>query len=373
MERECSDDSLEGAHVAILDSDPNGILDNVKNLSISTIESGLSHLSQQQAKLSLVSLLGALPRDCLSAFTSNDYALSKYELGILLRNQTQIETLESPVTTKKGDPPGPNDIKGKLSLLKTLVVEVFGTEHFAYQGYNHWFAHAPKLRNLRIKGSALSELNHFDAWALPDQTPLLKLLVLTLDNVRLSKSTKSIVDCLYLPDLLHLEIHECDNIEPLLRSFTTAFKKTHRMSLETLEIFDSRSSESLSGVVEEFLGAVTSIRTVKLDFTNGDLIKPESLMGCGQTIETLEIYHYDAEIRYTLHELRKLTSSCPNLTRIGLNLVDLRNTIAALQPFESLCVSTSAYSGPESDEFAKSLQVLAQLPKLLELRLMHRR
>ncbi|UPX18309.1 uncharacterized protein EKO05_0008612 [Ascochyta rabiei] len=144
------------------------------------------------------------------------------------------------------------------------------------------------------------------------------------------------------------------------------------MSLETLEIHAFRSSISLPRVAAELLRAVTGLRTVKLGFSNGDLFELESLMGCGQTIETLEISHKDPKRRYSPQKLQQLTSSCPNLTSIGLNLVSLSRTIRAMRPYEPLQVSTSANSEPALHKFTRSLQVLAQLPRLERLCLTHR-
>ncbi|KAF9701490.1 hypothetical protein EKO04_000160 [Ascochyta lentis] len=358
--------------VTILDSNSNGILDNLKNLSISTCKGFLSQPLQQQVNISLLVLLGTLKRDCLNAFISSEYALSKYELGILLRNQTQIKKLAVSLTTDKGGPPGENYIKGALLVLEELFIKTSGTEHHAYQGYFHWFAHTPNLRKLCIEGKVRSATACFDAWALPDQTPLLKLHTLELSHVQLYDLPRNIVDCLHVPSLQFLEISECENVSSLLGSFTAAFNKTSDIFLEYLSISSSESAEDLSGSLEGFLEAIAGVSTIRLAFTSGNLPGPRSLIRCGPTLKSLRISHRDPECLYTPQELQQLVESCPNLVWIALDLVNLSDTIDAMPPFAHLHVSTSANSGAILHALATSLETLAGLAKLKMLWLTHR-
>jgi hypothetical protein len=136
---------------AILNSSPNEILDNVKKLIFSAIEPHVVDYDTFEVRWDLLELLGALPRDSLTAFTCNEYTMDKTSLLLLLRNQTKISEL-SVRLDRFGCLPRTDLIKDALSSLGSLSIQVSGANQSVHGKYDDWFPHTPNLRKLRIKG-----------------------------------------------------------------------------------------------------------------------------------------------------------------------------------------------------------------------------
>ncbi|KAF1364038.1 hypothetical protein EJ07DRAFT_152095 [Lizonia empirigonia] len=326
----------------------------------------LIHSLTLQASSNLFVLLGVLPRDSITEFLCWNYALDKGQLGLLLRTQTRMETMAVSPSTSMGGIPGANYVRGTISRLQTLEVQVRGSHHQIYANYVSWFAHAPQLHTLIIEGRLRSELNLFEAWTFTEQMPLLRLRLLKLRNLHLSNSANNIVGCLHLPTLKILSVQSCQNIEPTLKSLATSFKETSNTSLQD---FHLGCTEDISDALEEFLNTSKGLKKIKLRFLgDGTLPNLQSFQECGKTLQTVAIYHRNQDHHYSAENLEEMVHGCPNITDLAISLRNLESTINGMHAVEPVHLSNSVLLGTVQQEYARSLMVLAKLTKLSHLR-----
>lgn len=220
---------------ALLNSSPNGILDNVKGLSIHTSMTTSSISQKQQYTSILLKLFSALPRDSLSSLHSETLPVHPDVICILLRTQSQLREINIPIEETSPDGlPGGSHIRNSLSQLEKLRLDVIGSKHQTDRDACAWFAQAPKLRNLEIKGRG-SEINHFEGWT-PAQPCLMKLRHITMRDIRLTNIPKKILEHIDLPWLRLLMLKECSNVTAFLLSFAQRFKTTSKSALATFAL-----------------------------------------------------------------------------------------------------------------------------------------
>lgn len=338
---------------AIINSDPNGILDNIKTLKISTVTMDLFHSLALQASSNLLLLLSVLPRDSITKFVCLNYALDKGQLGVLLRTQTRLEYIAVQPSTNIGGIPGANYVRGTISRLRTLDVQVRGSHHQIYANYVSWFAHAPQLYVMFITGRLHSEPNLFEAWTFPKQMPLLRLRRLVLRNLHLTNSANNIVGCLHLPTLQYLTVQRCQNTQSTLKALSTSFKKTSNTSLREFRLY---CTENILKALEEFLDTSKGLKVIMLSlWKSGRLPKLQSLQGCGKTLQTVAIYHRNQDQHYSAEDLEEMVRSCPNIKILAIGLRDLESTINGMHTLEPLHLSNSVLSGTVQQEYARSL------------------
>lgn len=153
-----------------------------------------------------------------------------------------------------------------LSQMEKIRLDVAGSEHHTYRGMCAWFVHTPKLREMNVVGR-LSDPNRFLGWSLPLQPVSMKLRRITLRDVELTDETDGMMGHLHLPPLEILELTDCTNAAPFLRSLAKMCKQTNNTSLDTfthskqfmLEDVQEASAElirSAKGLTEIVVGAM---------------------------------------------------------------------------------------------------------------------
>lgn len=153
----------------------------------------------------MMDFIAAPPRDNLLSFTSV-FRFLPVAIGILLRNQSRLRELTVwPQPNYPGGLLGPNYVRGKLSELRSLVLNVHGTRCDASDRLGVWFAHAPLMIKLFVVGTPTIS-NSFSGWKLSTGTPLHKLRRLYLRDVTFSETTASVPSQLCLLSLRELLI-----------------------------------------------------------------------------------------------------------------------------------------------------------------------
>lgn len=333
----------------IVNSNPCGILDNLKELNISTALANLNTQKAQDATTNLLRLLGVLSRDSLVAFRCANFRLDQHTLGLLLRNQSHLTDLQFCVNEKKqAGLPGTNYVKGNLSRLQSITVRPVGGRHSTYKGLETWFFHLPMLRALAIEGMLPGARNDFAGWTLPVQTPLLRIVDLTLRGLRLLDTASRMDLLLDIPCLESLDIIACDNVEPLLRSFAKSFMQKGS-ALRAFLCIPRDLPEKVSKACEELFESVETLEKVVVG-TCGECSLPRitSLHRNSQSLQTLCLHTARAGISYSLPELGDLAVHCPNLLQLWLSVGDLRDTIDDMILYEPFDITTV-------QDYAKSL------------------
>lgn len=325
----------------IVNSNPCGILDNLKELNISTALADLNTQKAQDATMNLLRLLGALSRDSLVAFRCANFRLDQHTLGLLLRNQSHLTDLRFCVNEKKqAGLPSTNYVKGNLSRLGSITVRPVGGRHSTYEGLETWFSHLPMLKALTIEGMLPKAHNDFAGWALPVQTPLLGIVLLTLKNLRLLDTASKMDLLLDIPCLESLDIIRCDNVEPLLRSFAKSFMQKGS-ALRIFRCNPRHLPEKVFRACEELFEFVETLEKVFVG-SCGKCSPPRitSLHRNSRSLQTLCLYTARAGSSCSLPELGDLAVHCPNLLQLWLRVGDLRDTIDDMRPFEPFDITT---------------------------------
>jgi len=127
---------------ALLNSNPNGILDNVKKLSILTGLTTSNATQKQQVTSALLRLFSALPQDHISSLHSVRLAIHPDVICVLLGTQSLLRELRVLIDEQSPDGlPGGIHARDSLSQMESLTVDVFGLHHQTYRGMGAWFAH----------------------------------------------------------------------------------------------------------------------------------------------------------------------------------------------------------------------------------------
>jgi hypothetical protein len=284
---------------ALLKSSPNGILDNVKTLSISTGMIPSKSSQKQQATSALLKLLSALPQDNLDSLHSETLPIHPDVVCVLLRTQTQLRKLEIVVDEESTDGlPGGVHARNNLSQIEKIRVDVIGLCHHTYRGVCAWLALAPKLRDMSIMGRDTGN-NDFEGWNPLAQPPLVKLRRLAMRHIRLPDIPQRILQHLHIPSLRELNIKECDNVEPFLLSLAQEYKQTDRSALE------------------KFIHA-TKIITEDTQKASAELIN-----SC-KSLSDLQLFCFaENTVYYGAEDLEQLRLICPELKDLTVGLGDM--------------------------------------------------
>jgi hypothetical protein len=137
------------------------------------------------------------------------------------------------------------------------------------------------------------------------------------------------VEYLDLQYLQCLTILGCSNVQPLLASLATSFRELQNASLRSLIIHNLQDT-NVSEYLRAFVEVLRHLEFLQINLNAGDILGVRSLIGCGQNIKKLYITHTRQNYNYTSLGLLQLVSSCPNLTHIGVSLIDLSHTIDTL-------------------------------------------
>lgn len=326
---------------AIINSIPGGVLDNIKELTISNPDQRtLDPQLRSQAASNLLAILGALPRDTLISFRSAFFRLDQNILGILLRNQKRLISLVVALNQNNQDGlPGLNYIRGNLTMMRDITIYVTGSHSQTYRGLADWFPHALGLRILSIRGR-LAAPNQFDGWTLPAGAPLIKLSKLYLKDLHLSDSTGSVATLLQLPCLKDLSFHNCINTGPLLRSFVRRYKEISSCALESFTYDATKVPEDDCKAAQELLESVEGLKCIAWGATEGKQLKVGSLERTGKTLLCLDLWGFDHEAVCSARGLEHLVTSCPNLRVLRLSLGNLSQVVDSLGTLEPCIIST---------------------------------
>ena len=184
---------------ALLNSYPDGILDNVRKLCVSSTLDVSCLMHKQLFTSILVKLLSALPRDSLSSFHSETIPVHPDAICVLLRNQSRLREIDVIIDeTSPSGLPGASHARGNLINLKKIRLDVTETEHHTYKGFGAWFAYAPQLKEMTIIGRD-SGPNQFHGWTSPSPSTMINLSRLAMKDVHLTKEPATLIGHLHLP------------------------------------------------------------------------------------------------------------------------------------------------------------------------------
>jgi hypothetical protein len=326
----------------LVNSEPHGILDNLRKLVVS-VSLGSNHSQKSsEANTNLLRLLGALPRDSLTSFRCLHFRLDEHVLGILLRRHSRLTKLEVCVNEKKEPTlPSINYVQGNLCNSQSLVIRPLGRHSNTYQGLSIWFPHMSKLRKLAVKGMRYDTPNHFAGWTLPAQAPPIRLRKLKLRNLKLHDSTADMNLSIDLPHLERFDVTICTNVELLLHCFAKSFGE-FGSALKDFRCHGTISEETRNAC-EDLFRSVATLKSVQLGaHKGGHLPRIQSLHKNSQSLKQLTIYTWDMGSPYPTSEIHELVAQFSDLLTIGLNLVDLTDIIDEMEILESFDISRAS-------------------------------
>ena len=312
---------------ALLNSRPNGILDNVKKLSILT-ELTTSNASQkQQVTSALLRLFSALPQDNLSSLRSIRLAIHPDVVCALLGTQSHLRELKVLIDEQSPDGlPGSIHARGSLSQMESIRVDVFGLHHQTYRGMGAWFAHTFKLRNMDIIGRPATT-NRFEGWAPLTQPQMIKLRRLVLRRIHLPDTPTGIVHHLHTPSLKELCLRACSNVGPFLVSLAQAYKQTKTPALKFFSHIADAIPVNAQRASAELIMSVSGLEEVVVGPMSDDVMDLQCLKTSGESLWNLQLYCHDEDtVYYSFEDLGQLKLICPKLESLSINLGDLTST-----------------------------------------------
>ncbi|KAF3000901.1 hypothetical protein E8E13_008164 [Curvularia kusanoi] len=349
---------------SIIEGPRKGFLHSVRHLTICKPRQDTNRM----IRIGFLRLIGALPRDTLISFISH-VQLYHYEIGLLLKTQSKIQTLD--ITSD--DLPGSNAVQGNLSELTDLTLKAARISFRAYPLFGKWVAHMPLLRDLNIHGLGVWHPTPFPTWTVPSGTPLRKLSRLHLHSVSFTASAANLPSQFDLPSLENLCLRDCVSASILLDAFAAAYKSGEGNVLEEFE-FQTDQEWGHNNPAIRFLSSLRKIKVVKLSCTalnNNYLPPPWAFEQFGQAIRVLHINNSFPCSYYTADELHHLFTMCPNIVILCLDLVDITRDLDSSGMPQDVDVATHGASAdmPLPGVLKHSLQVLASLPDLRTLRI----
>ncbi|KAF1926833.1 uncharacterized protein M421DRAFT_93731 [Didymella exigua CBS 183.55] len=349
---------------ALLNSSPNGILDNVKKLGISSSLTTSNPLQTQQTTSILLKLLSALPRDNLSSLHSETLPVHPDVICVLLRTQSQLRELSIPTDEDSSDGlPGGAYARNNLSHLEKITVDVSGASQQTYRGVCAWFAYAPKLHEVSIKGRHHNDpaFNRFGGWAASAQPHLVKLRRLAVRDICFMGTPYRIVQHLDLPSLEYLSLRECFNAGPFLLSLAQKFKQSDEPVLRNFSHCQVSMSEDVQEASAELIGSVNSLTHLNIGLMEGGLMDLECLKMSGRSLIHLHLLCMDVEFPYySAVDLVQLRLLCPKLEHLSIDIGDLNSffdDVGLNEPFRLA----------EHTGYMKKLEVIAQYANLVSL------
>ena len=178
----------------------------------------------------------------------------------LLQNQGQLKDLALCLDGERSRGlPSVNLLRGNLSQLQKLWLEVCNDSRPVYEQLPTWFQYAPSLLHLDLDHQSTTDV--FPGWTAPAQAPVLALQSLRLTEMRLSDAAVHFASVIQFPRLQKLEIDDCRNAEPLLQSFASEFKKLGSSALRSFS--STGSTEGSSGAaIAELLRSTRGLITI---------------------------------------------------------------------------------------------------------------
>ncbi|KAF3003039.1 hypothetical protein E8E13_006784 [Curvularia kusanoi] len=351
---------------ALLKSSPNGVLDNVRELSITSDPSGPRSFEQkQQTGTNLLKLFSVLPRDCLWAFHNKNFLMEPISVCLLLRCQSKLRTLDVRVSHLSHDSfPSPCYVRGNLQDLETLDLDVLMSFHSTYEGVGDWFAHMPKLKSMKI-GGRFNGTNSFNGWELSGPSKFLKLSNITMENVTLPDDATRITGHLQLPFLRGLSFRFCTNTVPFIRSLIRSYKQTRDVtSLQTYQAYDLSTNRDCQQASADLIKICTRLKMVCVAYMTDCLLDVGVLGLSCKTIFGLSLSTNGRPTNYyTPDDFSRLVNLCPNIRNLSTCLGDLTPIVDGLRFADPVRLSNIAC-------YIEKLRMIARLKNLRRLHIM---
>lgn len=293
----------------------------------------------KQAYMNLLELLGALPRDCLAAFRSEGFKVNRNAWDILLRIQPHLVDLAVLLDRdERRGLPSINLVRGKLTKLQSLWLDVEGNTKQLYREISAWFQHAPALQNLHISrlDPDLSSI-----WNSPVQAPLLNLQSLSLFGLDVSDSVTGIVTALRLPRLQALKIIDCSNAKQLLQLFAEGFKECSSSSLKSFIYNNYMFEDAWAAVTELFKSTKGLINVVIKDEQGRNPPELRDLSLHADSLQELQLTFGLKGSGCSIRDVEYLAANCKSLERLVIRLDSLHQVVNNLAILERFDLSTS--------------------------------
>ena len=348
---------------ALLLSPPNGFLDNVKNLKITSFD-------VSEKVLQLIAVLAQNTLRTVELPTGNPRTL-----GLLIRSQNLIEELTYQHPGLQHSRPDSRFLVGNLNKLRKLTITPAKDDDF-----NAWLLNTPALETLNIalyNGSNRSnpdfgQLASLKRWKCPSTFIPLRLRHLRLSYLNLFDGPYHLGKITHLQSLEKLEITHCINVSSFLEHLTNEYLALDSSALKSLCLVQSFEEPDSIKSLDRFIGCFSSLEMLFIATRNSQRVNVEMICRHGQTLRHL---HLDPLYRphrlslskagsrcYTATELETLLVGCPRIEELGIHVaaIDIRSMTRGV-PFLF----------PRNEDLAKALDVIARFPLLRSLRLTH--
>jgi hypothetical protein len=346
---------------ALLLSIPDGFLDNVKNLRIT------SYIGPSEKVMQLLFVLTKNTLRTLELSTVNTRTL-----GLLIHSQTLIEKLTYQQKGTKIEHAFPDSrfLAGNFQKLRSLNITPQGNS----DNYSVWLLNTPALNDLRLIPShgvipRAADLIPLKMWKPPVGFVPLRLRRLTLISLNLSDNPDPIGKIIRLSSLETLEVRHCIGVSHFLQHLTTEFSVLDKQALKSLFVLQPFNEPDLIESLNPFIGCFSGLRALFVATSIPGRIDVDKICRHGKTLQFLHLdplYRKerlalsDAGNNYTAAELATLVAGCPHIEELGIHAAAI-NLPALGAPF----------SVPKGETLAKALDVLARFASLRSLRFTH--
>ncbi|KAI4671075.1 uncharacterized protein J4E88_009473 [Alternaria novae-zelandiae] len=348
---------------ALLLSPPNGFLDNVKNLKITSFD-------VSEKVLQLIAVLAQNTLRTVELPTGNPRIL-----GLLIRSQNLIEELTYQHPGLQHSRPDSRFLVGNLNKLRKLTITPAKDDDF-----NAWLLNTPALETLNIahyngfkpSNPELRDLASLKRWKCPSTFIPLRLRHLRLSYLNLFDGPYHLGKITDLQSLTDLEISYCINVSSFLEHLSIEYSALDSFALKSLCFTQSFEEPDLFKFLNQFIGCFSGLERLFVATRNPQHVNVEKMCRHGQTLRLL---HLDPLYRpsrlplsearnhcYTATELETLLVGCPKIQELGVHVaaIDIRSMTCGVP-----------YLFPQEQNFAKALDVIARFPLLRSLRLTH--
>lgn len=369
---------------ALLNSSPDGILDNVKHLVITNVTSVENSIQQQRRYSNLLRLFSVLPRDGLTSLESQWFKFDQVLICVLISSQSKLHELYTIVDESSSDYLPIPCIRGNLQELEVLGVDVINSTHHTYEMLCTWLDHMPSLREMLVRGRWVvptAKPNFFHGWALPASLDLLKLHTLDMQRVSLPNNPRRITAHLDLPSLRNLELTHCANAVPFLSSLAQAYEQTGGAPLAMYHYLANESPKNVQVASAKLIELCTGLEDVQVAEMTDSLLDLQCLNPSGRTLSKLNLSSNSMDwspIYYSVADLDNMVVLCPNLRVLSICLGDLTSSdhLNWVVPFrlanhtdhghiEKLVSSTQATRWTSIDDAQLSIAKLENLQELV--------
>lgn len=323
--------SATSEKLATLLQPDNGVLKNVRHISIKRFSSVGASDRTPTIKAIVQLLFGALPKNGLVGFESCK-DISVLSLLHLLQCHQNLSTLDARIDpTSYGSPlyfdAGVHAtwIAQALTGLHKLTVYLESENRDTYKSSAMLIRSSPQLKALTVQGykgtppltCSLGELNALSSNANATRLQLSHLALISL-KLGLQPTVLTNVDS---SSLRSLRIYKCRNVKNLLTPLTTLFAQT--CGIDELEIdLGSKLNNANSDVqaMEALLKSFTGLKHLWLDVGEGPMIDVSCICRHGSTLCQLGVASRATTSQHlTSMDLSTIIASCTNLSGLAID------------------------------------------------------